>query len=472
MNILHLIWMALLATLVAACGEGGTGGTGFTGKPVVTIGVISDLNADTLSVNNTAYLLGDVSISFNGKGGVATDLARGMIAKIDAVTTDQNTLQARQITMEDTLSGTVTNVAIDGKGFTLLNQTVKITRDTQYAASFTNIAVGSRVSIMGHVIADGQVIATYISPVSKDAPLAATGYVTNLNLGQGTFNLGKLHVQYDSHLASPELENGAFFKVVGKPSETSGVLDATRMMALKLDLGNHTGSVELEGVVTQNNAIVGEFILLGQPVRIAIGATITGGAVADIQPGRIVHVFGNIQNGVLIAQRVQIEPAEDNSVVVQLRSISIIDSFITHIDPAAKTLKVSGLDTSLFYYDDQTRQPANAPALSADLLDHSIQMRVEKVADRFYISNMALGAVTSRTRNIALLAPVTAIDSDKHTISLLGSTIDIGGAKVASDGNIMDFLAKLTLSQYIDLQYQLQGSSRLEMEISLQNGAI
>ncbi|MDH4275831.1 MAG: hypothetical protein OEW08_12415, partial [Gammaproteobacteria bacterium] len=59
-----------------------------------------------------------------------------------------------------------------------------------------------------------------------------------------------------------------------------------------------------------------------------------------------------------------------------------------------------------------------------------------------------------------------------YIISLFGSTIDIGGAKVASDGNIMDFLAKLTLSQYIDLQYQLQGSSRLEMEISLQNGAI
>jgi len=147
--------------------------------------------------------------------------------------------------------------------------------------------------------------------------------------------------------------------------------------------------------------------------------------------GDLVEVEGALESGVLIAERVESETDDAESRDVR------IDANVTSIDAAARTLVILGVTISA---DGQTRLEDDS-----DLDDENLSFSELQVGQFLEIEAISTGPSAARALSIErddaeageddvrLEGPVTALDPNVPSLSILGQPIPLGGGTVYRD---------------------------------------
>ena len=326
----------------AGGGVGGTGGATTQAGPTATAYAAGPIDGfGSVIVNGVRYddsaarILDDDGTAF--RGGDRARLRLGMRVEVGSAAVDDSTgrAKAESVRVGSELVGTVSAVTKDGSGavvsFVLLGQTVLIQRpgtviDDSITGGFAGITVGNVLEV--HASFNGT---AYLASFIEDRSTAALsrfkirGVVSALDTTAKTFRIGNTTVSYAS-LASgnalpatlPTLANGLLVRVeLGTTAGANGVLTALSLRsgqrtADQLTSSSAVGDARLRGTVSK--AVVNAtFELDGVAVQIDSSTRFDKGSLADLVVGALVDVRGVLRNGVLVAERVKLRKAEDNS---------------------------------------------------------------------------------------------------------------------------------------------------------------
>lgn len=342
---------SLAAGLVVACGGGGGGGsggidTGGTGS--FSAGPISGFGS--VIVNGVRFDDSKASFSDDDDDAVSSSsLKLGMMVEIEAGhitpgTTD--TLGASTATSINVVSEIKGPVEVVGAGtLTVLGQAVTVTAGTvlEEGLSLDAIAVGDVLEVFGFSQAGGQITATRIE--KEDAGTSSfklRGFIANLDGMARTFTIGAARISYAGISSPPVLANGSFVRVrLNTTKNAGGLWVATRLETRRaIDNGDEA---EVEGVITAYSGVGTNFELNGLPVN-ASGAQFEDGSTANLAVGVRVEVEGSVQNGVLVAKKVEFR--DNNEREIELHGT------VSSFNPTSKSFQVRGVKVT---YTDATR---------------------------------------------------------------------------------------------------------------------
>lgn len=363
-------WMtsALLASasLLSACGGGGdtglTGGVGTGGTGAFSSGAIRGLGS--IVVNGVRYDDSAATISDDsGSAGNSAQLQLGVVVEVqgdDIVTpaTGLPTSNARSVVFRSEVKGPVSAIDASAGALTVLGQRVQIGSATVFDLNLPNglagLSVGQLVEVYGFVDANGIYQATRIEGEDSASAYKIRGLLSALNTTARSFQIGAAVIDYSAINLNFTLVNGQTIRVeVATTPNAAGQWVATRLNSATA-LGNapsNAASVELEGVVT-SLASARRFVVNGIEVDASGVANFPGGVVVGAQ----IEVKGKLENGVLVARRVELE--DDDS-----REFEIKGNIAT-LDAVAKTFQIRGM---LIDYSGARFKDGTAANLSADV---------------------------------------------------------------------------------------------------------
>jgi len=311
--------LGALATL-AGCGGGSTqiasGGIVGTGdQRLLSSGVITATAPGAIVVTGQTVSIAMAAITVNGAAASAADLRIGMVVALDGRVNADGTATATSVTYSAEIIGVVDGVDSTARTLTLLGQRVRTDGITVFEGGTFEALLGQKIEVSGLRVAPADVYATWIR-VSADAPPAVVpvevvGTVSSLDPAARRFAVGTQAVDYAglAPAAVPGgLANGATVRVTGNVPATGGTVTATAIAIVPAPLpGQNAQRVELEGFVS-DFAGAGSFRVNGQPVD-ARSATFENGSAAALANGVRVEVEGRLENGVVIATKVEFEEA-------------------------------------------------------------------------------------------------------------------------------------------------------------------
>ncbi|MEZ4279118.1 MAG: DUF5666 domain-containing protein [Myxococcota bacterium] len=437
---------AALAALSFACAASDSGGMSGTG---ISQGSINSFGS--IFVNGVEWALEGASIELDGASASEADLRVGMVVRVEGNRSeDGRSGDARRVVFDDSIEGPIQSAPVETipgveKSFEVLGTTVlaHVTR-TSFGggATFAGLAEDDLVEISGFFDSAGAILATRIEgkgTATGNDRVELRGEVANLvkNVdGSGVFDLGTITIHYDDatrfdDVSPTSLAAGDFVEVEGLLRVTGDEVDATRLERESSGIGSDDrDEVDLEGIVVLC-AESPDYCLLGIPVDDS-GATFDPPGFMPTAGDRV-ECEGRIENGVLIATRIESENEEDNPRDVR------IDAAVTSIDPIARTLVVLGVtieaDGDTLLEDD------------SDEDDENLSFSELRVGDFLEIEAASTGTSTARAISIEredaeagdddvrLEGPVTAIDPDLPALEILGQPIPLDGSTVYRDGS-------------------------------------
>lgn len=250
---------------------------------------------------------------------------------------DGTTGVATRVLYDAEVEGPITSIDAAAGTFVVLGRTVIVDRATVFddddfaTQSIDGLMVGDRVEVSGLLAQAGAVLATRIE-LSDELDFEVKGFVSNLDSGAATFQIGTQTVDFSSatleDFDDAMLANGQFVEVRGDALE-GDVLEATLIeLEEELDfLGTEPDEDEerefdFEGVITAAN---GDLITVGTvDVRIAEDAEFEDGTREDLVVGARVEVEGEVSaEGVLIADEVEFEEDVDSEFEGLVESIDL-----------------------------------------------------------------------------------------------------------------------------------------------------
>ena len=284
-----------LALLLA---EGGIGGTGISLGPILAFG--------SVVVNGVKYETDTAQFVVNGDDmAVQDDLRLGMIVRVVGETNDDDISgTAEAVSYEPNLIGPVTTAPV-GDTFRAMKQTVIVDARTQYdnvpGNDVSGLNEGDIVEVSGHVDQQGTIYATFVG-ASNASQHEITGFVTDI--AADSFAIGDLTVIWDDD----EVKRGDYVEVEGLVDD-NGDLVADSVEQRDPGLGvTDSDEAEIEGVVTSNCVGVPCTFTLGtQVVQVDGNTEIEDGTAAEIVIGVRLEVEGRLENGTLIAEKVEFE---------------------------------------------------------------------------------------------------------------------------------------------------------------------
>lgn len=311
----------LLLALLGGCGggvdSGGTGGATVTYAngpingygSIIVNGVRFDDNSPTLSVSDEDGPRGKDAL----KLGMVVEV-RGSAIVTDASGARSST--ATSISFSSELVGPIRSIDLTSQTLNVLGQTVEVKLATVFdetlPGGLTALAVDNIVEVYAlYNAADNLYVATRIERKSPGpAQFRIRGKVSGLNTNNKTFMFGTELIDF-SALAPNEvpttLVNGAIVRVRVYPLQSGGAWTATRLRD-GLDLPDNGAHAQVEGFIGNfsANGSIAQFSIGG--VSIATNAnTIVSPPGATLAAGLRVEVEGSFANGVLIAERVELE---------------------------------------------------------------------------------------------------------------------------------------------------------------------
>lgn len=308
-------WKAGLAGLVAAfslvaCG-GGSGGVDTGGTGAFSVGRISGFGS--IIVNGVRYDDSSANVQDDDGNDLKGQLKLGMVVEVQGTAPTPGAAgelprsTASHVEVSSVVKGPVT--ATSSNTLTVLGQSVTLTASTVLDLGSVAAAdlEGRVVEVYGYPSASGPIVATRVE-LESSAPAfyKLTGFVSNANTSGGTttFTLGGASLTYTGAL--PEgFANGRLVRVkLRADSPAPAVWTATEIRVRKV-YDDHA-EAEVEGVVTSYTS-AGDFTVNGLRVD-ASRATFEGSGT--LAAGVRVEVEGSIQNGVLIARKVEFEDDE------------------------------------------------------------------------------------------------------------------------------------------------------------------
>jgi len=425
----------------AASDSGGMSGTG------VSQGSISSFGS--IFVNGVEWDVSNARIELDGATSTESALRVGMVVRVEGERSqDGLSGDAERVSFDDSIEGPIASDPVETvagveRTFSVLGTTVVMRVDqTSFddGASFVGLVADDVVEVSGFLDSAGAVRATRIElkgvfPGLDDVELR--GRVANLvkNVdGSGEFDLGTIMVHYTStttfdDLTRTSLAAGDLVEIDGTVRIGGNEVDATRIERESSGLGSgDSDDAKVEGIIVLCVESP-DYCVSGVPVDDS-GATFDPpGYVPAV--GDLVEVEGALESGVLIAERVESETDDAESRDVR------IDANVTSIDAAARTLVILGVTISA---DGQTRLEDDS-----DLDDENLSFSELQVGQFLEIEAISTGPSAARALSIErddaeageddvrLEGPVTALDPNVPSLSILGQPIPLGGGTVYRD---------------------------------------
>lgn len=330
-------WAAAIATgvLLAACGGGGGSstagvGTGGTGSSYAD-GRISGFGS--IIVNGVRYddsratVTDDDSVSFSNsdlKLGMVVGVQGGSLVDDSATGLSNGTATAIQFVSE--LKGVV-----DGKtatSLTVMGQTVNVDKATVfdgYPSGLSSVTINDQVEVYALFDAVSKTyLATRIEKKTGLTVFKISGVISSLNTSGKTFQLGTQTVNYGNIGAAqlPALSNDLRVRVKVTAAPAGSVWTATQVRSGVASLPN-SALAELEGIVSDFVSL-SNFKVNGIGVNAGGSVRYEDGTAANVTPGQRIEVKGTVQNGVLVASKIEIKDNDGDD--IELKLIGAIQS--------------------------------------------------------------------------------------------------------------------------------------------------
>jgi len=429
----RLIALALIAALTLSCGAGslaggGIGGSGLSSGSITAFG--------SIFVTGTEYDTTGASIELERVASPASALRLGMVVVVEGDRTGA-TGTADSVRYDDEIEGPISAITVlstDEKQLAILDQVVTIERTlTRFdassgitAADFDTIAVNDLVEVSGFRRA-ADIQATYLKKKGVFAggtpSVELKGTVSGVS-GQ-SFLLGTILVSWNASTTLDGIPSGG--PANGDFVEVEGTLtNATSVQATRIEReGAFTGDrddFEIEGAVSSFVSLA-SFRVDGQLVN-ASGASVVfePNDPAFVRDGARVEVEGELVNGSLIAERVELR---DGEVRVHAQIAAASD-----IDPIAGTVRLLGItiraDASTQFEDDLL----GVPSFGIDDLAAGDFLEVRGVADGSGVRATEIER-SDDAEDVQVRGRVDAIDADPAG----GRSVTILGVVVPTDAN-------------------------------------
>lgn len=437
-----------LAALALACGAGGGGdvadnggmsGTGLSQGRIDAFG--------SIFVNGIQWNIASAAIEVDGGPASSSDLRVGMVVRVQGdFTVAGTTGTATSVEFDDAIEGPITATPVDvmpggpERAFSVLGINIIMHDvDTVYAggAGFLTLAANDVVEISGFVDENGAIRATRIElegafPADSGVEIRdrVSGLISNGN-GTGSFMLGVNLVRYTASttfedLTEQALSDGDLVEVEGDLRLSGNEIDATKIELETEGLGaGNADEAELEGIVS-NFVSNSSFRVAGTQVDASSATFDPPGFV--VMDGAEVEVEGSLQSGTLVATRVESESDQED-----VR----IEAQVSAVNSLAMELTILGVTISA---DAQTRIEDERDG-DPDFMFSEIQpgdwLDIEAIQTG---PSTALALQIERDANdtdVLLEAPVTALDVNAPSLSLLGQPIPLFAGTLYFDSNEM-----------------------------------
>ncbi len=317
-----LLTLCIVFSVLVGCGgQDGTGrpnSGGAAEKSVTSIGSVTSEN--TFTVNGIEYDTAAAEILIDNEPSELGNSALGQIAIVNGILNqDGQTGIATTINFNANVFGPVEEINYADQYFRILGQTIHMTRDTIYVGeqllTMHDIREGYSLRVMGYVLAGGNLFASYIERIVLDEAVRpgeggnpfyeVNGRISNLNIDSMTFEINGFMIDYSNIVMLEVLENGMQVEVLGAEVNDNDKFIAAAVNVLRIELPDPDTRIELEGFVTQFQAL-NDFEINGVRIRADINDTVfVGGASDAVDVNRQIEVEGYFDNdGVLVAERV------------------------------------------------------------------------------------------------------------------------------------------------------------------------
>jgi hypothetical protein len=299
--------LACIAAILAGCGGGGDSGTtsttSFASGPIQGFG--------SIIVNGVRFDDSSAKVSSedddNGESRNRSELKLGMVVDVQGGATSSDDSgrhgKANDIRFGSELVGPVTALAADG--FTLIGQTVKVSTMTLFDDSVGGaVKVGDVLEVHGLYDAAAKIYnATRVEIKAAPALFKIRGAIEDLQTTAKTFKIGGELISYEAASSVPNpLENGQIVRVkLHTNKNTANAWVATKVKSGVRKVEDHN-EAEIKGTITAFNS-VDAFEVNG----LKVDATGVTNKPAGLAKGVSVEIHGRSANGVIIANRIEIE---------------------------------------------------------------------------------------------------------------------------------------------------------------------
>ncbi len=295
--------LALVAAVgMALSGCGGSGDSGSSSpqpaaKPSSAIGTVESVNEakSTITVNGYTYRVSEVMY-----GSKETNLGAvqpNMMVKVGSGT-EKSTEEPVVVTLEPTMTGTVTAIDHINKTFTVNGV------ELHFEGLSDEIDQGDWVMVSSLPTADAgyKVLSVVKFDFDYNGPDEIEGRISSIDTNNGTFKLGaNVTVSYDR-------VDGLS---VGEWVEAEGTMQGDVFMATEVEVENYdslVGDNDVEGIVTWVANDYSQFSLNYRGNFVVDNATrFEDGTKTDLKQGQEVEVTSVMKNGVRTATEVEID---------------------------------------------------------------------------------------------------------------------------------------------------------------------
>ena len=427
--------------LLTACSSGAGGGGGITGTGVTSTANGTVTGFGSVVVNGIHYTAkAGAIVQIDGLAGATeADLQPGMNVLVrGSINSGTNTGSYTSIEYRSDLKGPVQSVDTAAFSIVVLGQSVRIDTATilEGIDDLATLPIGTPVEVSGTRSSSGVFRASRLyRPALPDNQIRIKGRVTGTS-GAG-FTIGSQAISvtpqtvFNSPLTAADISSTdpRFLEITG--TLNGAVVIATRIEQLNPAAELNGVRLDLRGTLVDITAGILLINSPNGPVSVnGSGAAVIIGSLAAAQPGMAVHAAGTINNGILIADSLEIE--RENNVR--------IEGNLTGIDQAGQRLTLNGITAEV---TAQTIFRDNSPAKVRDLdtarlalSDHLqiggyletgavptrvILTRVERLAPS--ATSFIQGQVTQTVPNLTILGLPIAVTG---TTSFLSLSVDVG----------------------------------------------
>ena len=354
-----------LSSALAACGgsdsstdssSGDNGGGNETASStIVTEGVITGFGS--VYVNGERYRSDNATIALdNAQSGTESDLKVGMVVKMKATRSGNETPEASEIEYEEEIQGRVDFIDIDNQAFTVLGQTINFDDVTEFVGvTDSTLAVGDFVEISGYLNEDGEFYATLVELESDEDELKVKGNIAGLDTDAQTFMLGELTIDYSQasfeEMTADDLQDGLAIKVEGSQYDsTSDTLIADSIEQKDSRLDDDVDELEVAGVVGNYDAAAGTFVIKGYQVALDDDTEFDEGEEADLSNGVRIKVEARNDGESWVAEEIEFQ---------EYRAVGRTEGAVSEIDADNGLITVNGIE---FLTTSQTRYKDDSDA--------------------------------------------------------------------------------------------------------------
>ena len=354
-----------LSSALAACGGSDSstdsstgdngGGNETASSTIVTEGVITGFGS--VYVNGERYRSDNATIALdNAQSGTESDLKVGMVVKMKATRSGNETPEASEIEYEEEIQGRVDFIDIDNQAFTVLGQTINFDDVTEFVGvTDSTLAVGDFVEISGYLNEDGEFYATLVELESDEDELKVKGNIAGLDTDAQTFMLGELTIDYSQanfeEMTADDLQDGLAIKVEGSQYDsTSDTLIADSIEQKDSRLDDDVDELEVAGVVGNYDAAAGTFVIKGYQVTLDDDTEFDEGEEADLSNGVRIKVEARNDGESWVAEEIEFQ---------EYRAVGRTEGAVSEIDADNGLITVNGIE---FLTTSQTRYKDDSDA--------------------------------------------------------------------------------------------------------------